>query len=136
MSEEKRDVNAERVYYKYADIEAEWKKSKDKKPITLVEDALYIEKTPNNFNPDKFDFVFEKDGKNHILNHAGHLSYLMSKLEPGAFVDVQYTGKVKLEKGTYAGKESHNFKVFVSSKSPIEEVMKTKETSSDIEVPF
>lgn len=46
-------------------------------------------------------------GKNLALNHCGMLGKAMDKISFGQLVQIEYGGKSEMEKGKFAGKESH-----------------------------
>jgi hypothetical protein len=56
--------------------------------------------------------IRQTNGQEVVLNSSGHLDYLVETHVPkGSMVRVIYSGKQVLEKGRYAGKESHQFDV-------------------------
>lgn len=53
------------------------------------------------------------EGKVLVLNHCGSLEHAMAEVSEGEYVQVEYTGKITLSKGPYAGKEAHTVAVAV-----------------------
>lgn len=52
-------------------------------------------------------------GKNLTLNANGMLDKAMEQVEFGTFVQIEYGGTAKIEKGKFAGKEAHSVLVSV-----------------------
>jgi hypothetical protein len=56
----------------------------------------------------------EKGGEIACLNSSGQLNYLLeTHVATGDVCNVYYKGKVLLSKGTFKGKEAHNFEIEV-----------------------
>ena len=87
-------------------------KLKFKQGEILVE-GHYIGRHPNKFKPEAPHFKFKNEaGQNVVLNHAGHLGYIMeNEVVEGDFVRVTYAEHKELTSGTYKGKKSHAFEV-------------------------
>jgi|DEB0MinimDraft_10_1074344.scaffolds.fasta_scaffold06050_2 hypothetical protein len=97
-------VGGPRKYFKYNECE---------KGQLLVE-GKYVGRSPNKFGKENFDFKPD-NGPMVSLNHAGHLNYLIETyVREGDLVQVVYDGKSKLDKGTWKGKEVHQFQVNVA----------------------
>lgn len=52
-------------------------------------------------------------GKTLVINHCGSLEHAMQEVKEGEHVQIEYTGKMTLAKGPYAGKEAHTVAVAV-----------------------
>lgn len=132
---ELKSVISDRQYYSYNDLFERHKKEGD---FEVVKKATFIEGVANRFQPQNNDWVFEMDGKEHVLNSCGHLNFQMSKVKEGSFVTAIYKGKAKVEQGPMKGKEAHQWDVkyalnpdYVAAPKKVQEV----ETDSD-DVPF
>lgn len=68
-------------------------------PIISVEETM--------FKGDKTDYT----GKHLVLNSCGKLDKAMEKVSEGQLVQVEYQGMSTIEKGPYAGKDSHGMEV-------------------------
>lgn len=67
-------------------------------------------------------YQFEQDGQKVVLNYAGHLKYLINEyLEEGDMCQVYYGGTEVLQKGAFAGKETHKFELALAKKEKKEE---------------
>lgn len=79
--------------------------------------GTYLGSLPNRFNEGKSDYKFEaiNGGGTVIINSAGNLGYLMSNVQPGELVEVEYQGMVPMSSGKFKGTAAHNFKVFIES---------------------
>ncbi len=51
------------------------------------------------------------EGKTVVLNSNGMLDKAMKQVEPGQIVQIEYQGMSTIEKGKYAGKDSHTVSV-------------------------
>ena len=83
----------------------------------------YISKFTDDYGKDCFvfetveaQFADAKDnarvtGKNLALNHNGMLAKAMADVQFNEYIQVVYTGKSKIEKGPYKGKDSHVLEV-------------------------
>ena len=92
-----------RKYYKYAECAPGQK---------LVEEGAYTGPTEGKFGV-QHNFT-QKNGENVTLNSSGHLNWLLENhVKVGAVVNVYYADKIVLQKGTYKGKEAHNFELEV-----------------------
>lgn len=58
----------------------------------------------------QYNFTTE-DGTHVVLNKSGQLEYALKFVEVGEYVRIVYEGVAVLQKGTFKGKEAHNFKV-------------------------
>lgn len=54
------------------------------------------------------------ENDNLVLNSNGSLNYKMEEVAIGTEIQVEYKGKVKLEKGAFAGKECHDVKLLAA----------------------
>lgn len=91
------DVKSELVFIRPSQIE---------KPGVLVE-GEFLETIQNRYDDTVVDYKFQDDeGNLIIINHAGHLAFLMKKVNPGDYCRVSYNGKTD-----YKGRNSHSFKV-------------------------
>ena len=106
MSEELKSVISDREYYKYTELAVRHEKEGD---FAVFEKGKFVDKTPNTFQPDKFDYIFEVGDKEHVLNTCGHLNWQMSKIPKGSIVTPVYKGKKVLEDGKMKGKEAHQW---------------------------
>lgn len=89
--------------------------SKLEGPGTIINEALYIGSSANNFDEEKLDYKFEtEDGKTLVVNGAGNLPYQMAKVPVNSVVTIEYKGKQEIKKGKLKGKLSHNFNVLVA----------------------
>ena len=79
-----------------------------------VLEGTYQTKVANKFGTEDYKFVTE-GGETVIVNRCGSLDYQMKSISEGEFVQLNYNGKIVLEKGPMAGKESHTFEVLVAS---------------------
>jgi len=95
-------------YFKYAEMN---------KGDTLVEQGKYLETKEGRFGPQHY--FEEQDGQRICLNSAGQLNYLIDDhLYAGRECKIVYAGKVLLEKGAMAGKEAHNFDLYLDQSKP------------------
>jgi hypothetical protein len=67
-------------------------------------------------------------GKYLCLNSCGMLDKALKDVTPGEIIQIEYTGTSTIEKGPYAGKESHTMQV------DIMDVVSDENTSEDEEV--
>lgn len=73
----------------------------------VVLEGEFQEALPNQHRPEVNDFKFlEDNGNTVIINHCGHLGFLMKNVNPGDYCRVTYKGTVP-----YKGKETHQFLV-------------------------
>ena len=80
----------------------------------VVLEGTYVESLPNPLNNDKLDFKFEtEDGDVKIVNGAGNLAYKMKFINVGDYCQVVYNGKQDITKGTFKGKQAHNFEILI-----------------------
>jgi len=97
-------VSIQRTYFKYPEC---------KKGDILVNAGIFIKTEDGKFGPQHI-FREKVSGKEVCLNSSGHLNYQLEEhVTPGDLCNVIYDGKVLLTKGTFAGKEAHNFIVEV-----------------------
>ena len=81
----------------------------------VVLEGTYLESIPNPLNNEKLDFKFEtEDGSIKVVNGAGNLGYKMKYISAGDYVQVTYRGKQEITKGSFKGKEAHNFEVLTA----------------------
>ena len=97
-------------YFKYAELN---------KGDVLIEEGKYLQTKEGKFGPQHY--FEEKDGSKVCLNSAGQLNYLIDdNLYAGRACKIVYAGKVLLEKGAMAGKEAHNFDLYLGQSAPTE----------------
>lgn len=73
--------------------------------------GLYVGEEQGKFG---IQHVFKEKKETVVLNSAGHLNWLLSNhVQPGQLCNVIYAGKVVIPKGTFAGKDAHNFELEV-----------------------
>lgn len=85
-------------------------------PGTIIEEALYVGSSPNNYDKEKLDYKFETgDGRLQVLNGAGNLGFQMKKVSVNSVVTINYNGKQPIKNGPMKGKLSHNFEVLVAA---------------------
>jgi len=94
-------VNGERTYFKYAACN---------KDDMLVKEGLYVGEVEGKYGVEHI-FKQEHDGKTVVLNHSGHLDWLLKEYAtPGrTLCNVIYDEKVILTKGAMTGKPAHRF---------------------------
>ena len=81
----------------------------------VVVEGTFIEAIQNHFEPNKLDYKFEKeDGTTVILNGAGNLTYRMSKVMVGDYVQISYDGMQEIKNGKMKGRKSHNFSLLIA----------------------
>lgn len=97
------EVSAPRKYFKLNQCSPE---------DVLVEGAWYKGTIQSKFG---INHLFRhEDSSETVLPSSGHLNYLLKdKVREGDFVRVVYNGKERLTKGTFAGTESHQFRVYI-----------------------
>jgi hypothetical protein len=93
------EVGGAKRYVKYSECQA---------GDELVE-GYYTGTTVGKYG-NQYNFLTE-DGKQVVLNKSGQLEYAIKFVEVGEYVKVIYEGVAVLQKGTFKGKEAHNFKV-------------------------
>jgi hypothetical protein len=65
-------------------------------------------------------FISLDDQQEHVLNSSGKLNYLVdSFLTEGSVCKIVYNGKQTLEKGKMAGKEAHDFELYIERTAPL-----------------
>lgn len=79
-------------------------------PGDVMVTGWFVGERPSKFGGKDFEFETE-DGKHIVVNKSGQLVYAMQFVEKGDFVRVTYVGKNILDKGTFKGREAHQFKV-------------------------
>ena len=98
----------------------------------VVAEGEFVEALPNRFDEDKLDFKIAidtelsfsgvtKDGEPYtleakagdtvVVNGAGNLNYLMSKVSPGELCSISYHGKNEIQKGKRKGTLAHTFEI-------------------------
>ena len=98
-------VSVNKKYFKYAECT---------KGQQLVVEGSYMGPYEGKFGV-QHDFK-QKDGEIVCLNSAGQLNYLLENhVEVGDLVNVYYDGSVMLTKGTFKGKNAHNFSIEVDT---------------------
>ncbi len=81
----------------------------------LVNEGSYLGPYQGKFGV-QHDFK-EKDGEIVCLNSSGHLNYLLeTHVATGDLCNIYYKGVVVLNKGTFKGKEAHNFEIEIDDK--------------------
>ena len=75
--------------------------------------------------------IKSSDGSSLVINSTGKLDKLMEKVSAGSEVEIVYLGKTKIQTGPQAGKQAHNFDVFVTGAAPAGSA-----TGSDDGMPF
>jgi len=106
-------VAATRKYYKYSECE---------KGQMLIDNGLYVGEEQGKYG---IQHIFkQQDGQVVVLNSAGQLNWqLENHATPGKTrCNVFYAGKITLEKGAMAGKESHQFELETDDDAPQAEV--------------
>lgn len=94
-----------RKYFRYSECTA---------GDVLVEDGVFVGTEQGKYGV--IHVFMLNDQSEVVLNSSGQLNYLVDKyLSEGTRCRVVYGGKNKLTKGAMAGKEAHNFDVFVST---------------------
>jgi len=117
------ELGAKTNYFKYSEC---------KDGQTLVDKGVYLGQKQGKFGRQNNFLV---GGAKTVLNSAGHLNYKLDEfVKVGDTVTIIYDGKEKLEKGTFAGKECHQFKVMlhdeIPNTKPAPEVQTTVATNS------
>lgn len=103
-------VGGGRKYFKYAECQA---------GQVLVAKGKYLGAEQGKFGIQHVFQDLNGDGEI-VLNSSGHLNYLLDKYAViGTICMVEYTGKVELEKGKFAGKECHNFELYTDDESGV-----------------
>ena len=98
----------------------------------IVAEGEFVEALPNKFDETKHDFKIvadtkvsfkgvDKDGAEYVkevaegdtlvVNGAGNLNYLMTKLSPGELCQISYLGKNEIASGKRKGTMAHTFEV-------------------------
>jgi hypothetical protein len=86
----------------------------------LVDGGVYTGQSEGKFGRQN---NFVKAGQKTTLNSAGHLNYLLDNyVTEGNTVTVNYVGLEKLGSGKFAGKDVHQFEVFVHTEIPNQKV--------------
>lgn len=99
-------VGGARQYYKYSEMNA---------GDVIIDNGKYLGSEQGKYG---VQHLFEVDSMTHVLNSSGQLNYLVEKyLSPGQRCNVTYQGKIVLEKGPMAGKDSHQFEMQVDDMS-------------------
>lgn len=81
----------------------------------VVVEGVYVEPLTNKYNESNFDYKFQlEDGSFVIINHAGHLAYLMKNVAPGTLVQVSYLGSEVIASGNRKGKTAHKFSLAIA----------------------
>lgn len=94
------EVGGSKTYVKYSECKAG----------DVVVEGHFIGSVPSKFGGNNHEFRTES-GKIVSLNKSGQLDYCLKHIAVGDYVRVVYEGKTILDKGTFKGKEAHNFKV-------------------------
>lgn len=85
----------------------------------LVVEGKYLGSTMGKFDKPMYEFE-EADGTIAVVYDAGLLNYLVEEyLSEGTVCRVLYVGKEILQKGKYAGKDSHQFDIQLAKSSPV-----------------
>ena len=93
------EVGGAKRYVKYSEAS----------PGDVLVEGYYAGTTVGKFG-NQYNFSTE-DGQQVTLNKSGQLEYALKFVEVGEYVRVVYEGMVNLQKGTFKGKDAHNFKV-------------------------
>lgn len=101
-------ATSERVYYKYSDLQMGFEADGE---FAVFEKGTYVAAEPNTFRPEVKDHIFLVDGKEHVLNACGHLTWQMTKVKLGDIVTPIYKGKKELTEGKMKGKSAHQWEV-------------------------
>jgi hypothetical protein len=78
----------------------------------LVDDGVYLGAVESRFGGYGYPFRM-KDGTRIHLNSAGQLALRMESVEAGTHCHIVYCGTEVLKKGTFKGKDCHQFQVSV-----------------------
>jgi len=95
-----KEVGGVKTYIKWTDC---------KKGQVVIDGAKYIRSFEGKYGV-QYEFI-TNEGEIIVINKAGQLDYKMDFIRPGAKVHITFEGKIRLEKGTYAGKDSNQFTV-------------------------
>ena len=108
-----------------------WKKFKEENEAgTLIVQGEYLGTVQGTYGD---LYQFEQDGQKVVLNYAGHLKYLINEyLEEGDMCQVYYGGTEVLQKGAFAGKETHKFELALAKKEKKEEPVLDEEAEESI----
>lgn len=88
----------------------------------LVVEGKYLGSSMGKFDKPIYEFE-EADGTIAVVYPAGLLDYLVQEyLSEGTQCRVLYVGKEVLQKGKYAGRDSHQFDIQLAKESPASEV--------------
>ena len=88
----------------------------------LVVEGKYLGSSMGKFDKPIYEFE-EADGTIAVVYAAGLLDYLVQEyLSEGTQCRVLYVGKEVLQKGKYAGRDSHQFDIQLAKESPASEV--------------
>ena len=92
-----------------------WKKFKEENEAgTLIVQGEYLGTVQGTYGD---LYQFEQDGQKVVLNYAGHLKYLINEyLEEGDVCQIFYAGTEILQRGAFAGKETHKFELALAKK--------------------
>lgn len=98
----------------------------------IVAEGEFVEAFPNKFDENKHDFKIVADtkfvikgvdskgaeyvrevaeGDTLVINGAGNLDYLMSRVSPGELCQINYLGKNEIESGKRKGTMAHTFQI-------------------------
>lgn len=81
----------------------------------LVVEGVYEGSVTNKFNPEKLDYkIRSENGDLTIINETGSLRKQMDKVSTGTLVQINYSGKKKINSGKLAGKSVHAFEVLAA----------------------
>jgi len=132
---DKPDEHDKKLWNNFEEWKGQLPLSDESEPVkNFIEGAIFMSTQPNKFNSDKKDFIFLKDGVEHILNGSGHAGYLMSKVPEGSKVNATYLGMKKQDKGTHVGVWSHQFDIQFAA--PVVKEDAVAEDVAEDEIPF
>lgn len=98
-----RPVFSKRNYIRYSEC---------KPGDVIVDHGVYLKSEDGKFGTP--NHIFKVGGVEVVLNSAGKLNWQIDNfLAPGMVCVIKYVGKIKLEKGIYKGKETHDFEMLV-----------------------
>jgi hypothetical protein len=85
-------------------------------PGDILVAGWYTGKRQSKFGENKYDYEFTtEEGEKVVLNGAGHLAFQMANVKLGMWTEVEYVCKDVIKKGQWAGREAHNFAVYIDA---------------------
>lgn len=103
----KKEVGGSTRYVKFA----------EQKDGDVIVDGVYAGTIPSQYEPG-FQYKFKEGESDVVISPAGQLRHRMASVQEGDKVEIVYRGQEKISKGKFAGKDAHQFKVFVDIPEP------------------